>query len=74
MNKVPKEISKAYDINDIVDIVLTNDVVEMTGHAIGSEARMRKLKSIVVIGRDSRPSSPCSSIGGRVTKKQLSSY
>ncbi|MDV6343624.1 phosphomannomutase/phosphoglucomutase [Nitrosomonas sp. Is37] len=57
MNKVPNEIFKAYDIRGIVDTALTNDVVEMIGHAIGSEARERKLNSIA-IGRDGRLSSP----------------
>lgn len=57
MNKIPREISKAYDIQGIVDTALTNDVVEMIGHAIGSEARERKLNSIV-IGQDGRLSSP----------------
>lgn len=57
MNKVPREIFKAYDIRGIVDTALTTDVVEMIGHAIGSEARARRLNSIA-IGRDGRLSSP----------------
>lgn len=57
MNKVPREIFKAYDIRGIVDTALTNDVAERIGHAIGSEARERKLNSIA-IGRDGRLSSP----------------
>ncbi len=57
MNKVPPEIFKAYDIRGIVDTALTSDVVEMIGHAIGSEARARGLNAIA-IGRDGRLSSP----------------
>lgn len=57
MNKIPHDIFKAYDIRGIVHTVLTNDVVEMIGHAIGSEARARKLNTIA-IGRDGRLSSP----------------
>lgn len=57
MNKVPREIFRAYDIRGIVDTVLTPDVIEMIGHAIGSEAYERKLKAIA-IGRDGRLSSP----------------
>lgn len=57
MNKIPHEVFKAYDIRGIVHTVLTNDVVEMIGHAIGSEARARKLNTIA-IGRDGRLSSP----------------
>jgi phosphomannomutase / phosphoglucomutase len=57
MNQVPPEIFKAYDIRGIVDTALTSDVVEMIGHAIGSEARARGLNAIA-IGRDGRLSSP----------------
>lgn len=57
MSKVPPEIFKAYDIRGIVDTALTSDVVEMIGHAIGSEARARGLNAIA-IGRDGRLSSP----------------
>lgn len=57
MNKVPREIFKAYDIRGIVNDVLTDDIVEMIGHAIGSEARERGHNSIA-IGRDGRLSSP----------------
>ena len=57
MNDIPKEIFKAYDIRGIVNTVLTPDMVERIGHAIGSEAVKRKLSSIA-IGRDGRLSSP----------------
>lgn len=52
-NKVPGEIFKAYDIRGIVDKTITLATVEKIGHAIGSEARARQLKSIAV-GRDGR--------------------
>jgi phosphomannomutase / phosphoglucomutase len=51
------EIFKAYDIRGIVGKTLTPDVVEQIGHAIGSEARDRGQKTIVV-GRDGRLSGP----------------
>lgn len=53
MNRIPHEIFKAYDIRGIVATALTPAVVELIGHAIGSEARARKLSSIA-IGRDGR--------------------
>jgi phosphomannomutase/phosphoglucomutase len=52
-NKIPGGIFKAYDIRGIVDKTITPDTVEKIGHAIGSEARARQLKSIAV-GRDGR--------------------
>ncbi len=57
MNRIPHEIFKAYDIRGIVATALTPTVVELIGHAIGSEARARKLSSIA-IGRDGRLSGP----------------
>lgn len=51
------EIFKAYDIRGIVDKTLTPETVERIGHAIGSEARERGQKSVVV-GRDGRLSGP----------------
>lgn len=51
------EIFKAYDIRGIVGKTLTPDVVEQIGRAIGSEARERGQKAIVV-GRDGRLSGP----------------
>jgi phosphomannomutase/phosphoglucomutase len=51
------EIFKAYDIRGIVDKTLTAETVRLIGRALGSEARKRKLKSIV-IGRDGRLSGP----------------
>ncbi|MFT4174421.1 MAG: phosphomannomutase/phosphoglucomutase [Rhodocyclaceae bacterium] len=48
-----QEIFKAYDIRGIVGKTLTADVVRAIGHALGSEARARQQKSIVV-GRDGR--------------------
>ncbi|HVK55212.1 MAG TPA: phosphomannomutase/phosphoglucomutase [Burkholderiales bacterium] len=53
----PKEIFKAYDIRGIVGKTLTPEIVEGIGHAIGSEARARDQKAIV-IGRDGRLSGP----------------
>jgi len=52
-NKIPSEIFKAYDIRGIVDKTITLATVEKIGHAIGSEAHARRLKSIAV-GRDGR--------------------
>ncbi|KAA3649548.1 MAG: phosphomannomutase/phosphoglucomutase [Proteobacteria bacterium] len=51
------EIFKAYDIRGIIDKSLTPDVARAIGHALGSEARARQLKTIVV-GRDGRLSGP----------------
>jgi phosphomannomutase/phosphoglucomutase len=47
------EIFKAYDIRGIVDKTLTEEAVRAIGHALGSEAVIRKQKSIAV-GRDGR--------------------
>jgi len=57
MTPIPAEIFKAYDIRGIVDKTLTLEGVEQIGRAIGSEARARSVKS-VVIGRDGRLSGP----------------
>jgi phosphomannomutase/phosphoglucomutase len=57
LNKLPKEIFKAYDIRGIVGKTLTPEVVEAIGHAIGSEATARGQKAIA-IGRDGRLSGP----------------
>ena len=57
MSTLPKEIFKAYDIRGIVGKTLTPQIVEAIGHAIGSEARARKQKTIAV-GRDGRLSGP----------------
>ncbi len=51
------EIFKAYDIRGIVGRTLTRDSVHAIGRAIGSEARDRKVKTVVV-GRDGRFSGP----------------
>jgi phosphomannomutase/phosphoglucomutase len=51
------EIFKAYDIRGIVDKSLTIDAARAIGRALGTEARERKLKTIVV-GRDGRLSGP----------------
>ena len=51
------EIFKAYDIRGIVGRTLTRDSVFQIGRAIGSEARERKVKTVVV-GRDGRLSGP----------------
>jgi len=57
MSTLPHEIFKAYDIRGIVETVLTPEIVERIGHAIGSEARARQLTAIAV-GRDGRLSGP----------------
>jgi phosphomannomutase/phosphoglucomutase len=51
------EIFKAYDIRGIVGRTLTRDSVLAIGRAIGSEARDRAVKKVVV-GRDGRLSGP----------------
>ena len=51
------EIFKAYDIRGIVDKSLTIETVRAIGHALGSEAKVREQKTIV-IGRDGRHSGP----------------
>jgi phosphomannomutase/phosphoglucomutase len=57
MPSVPNEIFKAYDIRGIVGRTLTPPVVRSIGQAIGSEARARGVRE-VVIGRDGRLSGP----------------
>ncbi len=54
---LPPEIFKPYDIRGIVGKTLTPAIVERIGHAIGSEARARGVKALVV-GRDGRLSGP----------------
>ncbi len=49
-------IFRAYDIRGIVDQSLTTDIVYKIGQAIGSEAKLQDVKTIV-IGRDGRSSS-----------------
>jgi phosphomannomutase / phosphoglucomutase len=57
MTTIAPEIFKAYDIRGIVDKSLTVDAVRTIGHAIGSEARDRGVKTVAV-GRDGRLSGP----------------
>ncbi|WP_024302557.1 phosphomannomutase/phosphoglucomutase [Pseudogulbenkiania sp. MAI-1] len=57
MSAPSKDIFKAYDIRGIVGKTLTNKTAYQIGRAIGSEARDRKVKAIVV-GRDGRLSGP----------------
>jgi phosphomannomutase / phosphoglucomutase len=56
-SKVAPEIFKAYDIRGVVDKQLTEEGVELIGRALGSEAKKRGGKEIV-IGRDGRLSGP----------------
>ncbi|MDD2701689.1 MAG: phosphomannomutase/phosphoglucomutase [Sideroxydans sp.] len=53
MAAVPAGIFKAYDIRGIVGKSLTDDIVAIIGHAIGSEARARQQHTIA-IGFDGR--------------------
>jgi len=53
MQKIPEEIFKAYDIRGIVGKSLTQEIIEVIGHAIGSEATARGQHTIA-IGRDGR--------------------
>ena len=55
--QLPPEIFKAYDIRGIVGRTLTPDIVDVIGHAIGSEAAARGQRKIVV-GYDGRLSGP----------------
>ncbi len=55
--QVPKEIFKAYDIRGIVGKTLTPEIVEAIGHAIGSEAQVRK-QTTICVGYDGRLSGP----------------
>ncbi|MDA8384304.1 MAG: phosphomannomutase/phosphoglucomutase, partial [Betaproteobacteria bacterium] len=55
--RVPQEIFKAYDIRGVVGSTLTPAIVEAIGHALGSEARARAQR-VVVVGRDGRLSGP----------------
>lgn len=55
--QLPKEIFKAYDIRGIVGKTLTPDIVELIGHALGSEAKQRG-QSTICIGYDGRLSGP----------------
>jgi phosphomannomutase/phosphoglucomutase len=57
MSNPAPEIFKAYDIRGIVGKTLTADAARSIGLALGSEARERGLKTIVV-GRDGRLSGP----------------
>ncbi|TCP12102.1 phosphomannomutase [Crenobacter luteus] len=57
MATLSKDIFKAYDIRGIVGKTLTLDAARLIGRAIGSEARARAVKAIV-IGRDGRLSGP----------------
>ena len=54
---LPAEIFKAYDIRGIVGKSLTVAIVEQIGQALGSEARLREQREIV-LGRDGRLSGP----------------
>lgn len=56
MNKIAKEIFKAYDIRGVVGKALSDEVTQLIGCAIGSEAIDRGVTT-VVIGRDGRLSS-----------------
>ena len=57
MQNIPKEIFKAYDIRGIVGKTLTPAIVELIGHALGSEAKAR-LQTDICIGYDGRLSGP----------------
>jgi len=53
----PPEIFKAYDIRGIVGKSLTAETAQAIGHALGSEARARGVRTVVV-ARDGRLSGP----------------
>lgn len=54
---MPHSIFRAYDIRGIVDETLTDDITYTIGLALGSEAKNRGIKSIIV-ARDGRTSGP----------------
>jgi len=54
---IDRSIFRAYDIRGVVGETLTSGVARLIGRAVGSEARDRGLKEIV-IGRDGRLSGP----------------
>lgn len=56
MHVIPAEIFKAYDIRGIVGKTLNADIATRIGRALGTEARARRQREIV-IGRDGRHSS-----------------
>ena len=53
MNQLSADIFKAYDIRGIVGKTLDQEAARQIGQAVGSEARVRNLRTIVV-GRDGR--------------------
>ncbi len=57
MTTLPTEIFKAYDIRGVVGKTLTPPIVEIIGHAIGSEL-LERGRDTIVIGRDGRLSGP----------------
>lgn len=57
MAAVPAEIFKAYDIRGIVGKSLTDDIVTLIGHAVGSEAKARQQHTIAIC-YDGRLSGP----------------
>jgi phosphomannomutase/phosphoglucomutase len=57
MANLPPEIFKEYDIRGIVGKSLTDEIVEIIGHAIGSEALARQ-QTRIAIGYDGRLSGP----------------
>ena len=57
MSLVTREIFKAYDIRGIVGETLTPEMIEVIGHAIGSEA-IKCGQHTIVIARDGRLSGP----------------
>jgi len=57
MAHLPPEIFKEYDIRGIVGKSLTDEIVEVIGHAIGSEALTRQ-QTRIAIGYDGRLSGP----------------
>ena len=54
---IDSQLFRAYDIRGMVDHTLTSDAVYTIARAIGSEARMRSITTLVV-GRDGRLSGP----------------
>ena len=56
-NNVPAHIFRAYDIRGVVETDITNDIAQLIGQALGSEA-LDLGEEALIVGRDARTHSP----------------
>lgn len=56
-NAVPEHIFRAYDIRGIIDREITNELAQLIGQALGSEA-LDAGEDALIVGRDARTHSP----------------